>query len=413
MQIEKNNFYEQRGAGLLEVLLVLAVIGIMMPFAYNTMSDATRDIANSVEAQRVMDWADPVMAWVRKNQADWPSSAQIEFDQQEISAIGTGKTRLLTPFSGFIDKRQMAGGFMIDAYLAFHPNGIDEMRSTQIASQIGPDAAVVGEGGTAVSASGWSVSSDDLSQGDLVFRISDILSMDESLRYLHRTYLDDESVNAMQRDLMLGKHNLLDAGAINAQNFNAVNATTWFAETPLMNLNEVYFRGGANLDAGKATLNAVRVSGDVNGFRRITANNFTGSGGSEWSARADIVADNAEITGSVRVSRDLNIRAEYGGGISGFAAIQAGSLSTSFISADQMFFAGSFGVTVSSELLHSTSGYAPLKLGSWSFPSSTGAGPAFTTLTLVKISGGDVGEILSAPDVREFEPIMADGWRSR
>ena len=87
----------------METLLAIAIVGALMPFAYNGVMDMSHKVADVSESKHVIAWQNPVMAYVRKNQADWPSNAQVEFDEKEIVNIGTGDNRLLKPYAGFIE----------------------------------------------------------------------------------------------------------------------------------------------------------------------------------------------------------------------------------------------------------------------------------------------------------------------
>ncbi len=403
---------QQRGAGLLETLLAITVVGAVLPFAYNSATEMSHSIADSAEANRVLAWHDPVMAYVRKNQADWPSTAQIEFDEEEVVVMGTGDNRLLHPYAGFIEKRQNSGGAVINAYLAFRPVGITEMRVTNIAKNLGSDAAVASDGGNAASSAGWSISSELFADGDLIFRISDILGDDDANKYLHRTYLDDVELNTMRRDLDMAKNSIFDIGKITAQILNATNSSLWFIETPQIKTSEIYFPEGVSIDGSKTVFGSVNVNGDVNGLRKITTAKLKGAGvlsGAQWSSRGDVVVDSVNVNGPVNVQRDMVIRTESSRSISGFAGVRTNSVATPYIFADQMFFASGYGITISSELLYSTSG-VPIKLGSWSFPSTSS--PKFSTLTLYKSDGKELGEVLAVPNTKDIAPIMKSGWES-
>lgn len=400
----------------METLLAVAIVAAIMPFAYNGVTDMAEGMADASESKRISEWRDPVMAYVRKNQADWPGSAQVEFDEEEVDVIrgeDSGRTRLMRPYAGFIDKRAGAGGVMIDAYLAFRPESVKEIRVHGIAKLLGADAAVVGDGGEAASAAGWSISSDVFSSGDLIYKISDILGEDETWKYLHRTYLNDDDMSAMQRDLDMAKHDMFDASAVSAGTLNASNGNLWFGEAPELRATEVFFPEGASIDASKASLNSVNVTGDISGFRKIAARRLKGFGvlaNSTWSQRGDVVVDGAAVTEELHVQRDLTVKSESSRTISGFAGVSANSLATPYLSAGQLIFAKGYGITISSELMYSTTDH-PIKLGSWTFPSASG--PKFSSLLLRKAGAGDLSEALASPIADEFAPIMTDGWKDR
>jgi hypothetical protein len=415
MRLNARHFNSERGAGLLEALLAIAIVGAIMPFAYNGVIEMSDSIANAAESKRISDWHAPVMAYVRKNQADWPSSAQIEFDREEIEFIGAGEqsARLLMPYAGFIDKRAGDGGAIINAYMAFRPSEIKEIRVYEIAKLLGQDAAIVADGGEATSAAGWSIWSDVFAQGDLIYRISDILGDDDTYRYLHRTQLDDAELNTMLRDLNMSGKNILDVGNIISYTLNATNGKFRFAETPQITAAEAYFPEGAIIDASKAEFSNVNVNGDISGLRKITAGKLRGAGvlgGSTWATYGNIVLDSASIVGPIHVQRDLSVRAESSRSISGFTQVQTGSVAAPYLAADKLFFAPGFGITISSELLYSITG-VPIRLGNWGFPSA--GGPKFSEVVLGGAGNVELGQSLAVPTSAQFAPIMKSGWKDR
>lgn len=413
--LRKRNIHlykEQKGAGLMETLLAIAVIGAIMPFAYNSAMDMSRKVSDAAESKRVIAWQDPMMAYVRKSQEDWPSNAQVEFDKKEIDAIGNVDNRLLEPYVGFIEKREVAGGYSINAYLAFRPVDISKSRVSDIVQNIGMDAAMVQPGGEAVSPSGWSISSELFTDGDLVFRISDILGEDDTYKYLHRTYLDDEELNTMRRDLDMSKHNIFDVRKITAQTINSTNTNTWFVDAQQIKTNEVFFPEGMLIDGSKAEFESINVNGDVNGFRRIVADklkNITTMPGATWATKGDIIADSVNISGPVHVQHDMVVRSESSRTITGFAGVRAQSVATPFLLAENLIFQNGFGITISSDLLYSSAG-EPIKIGDWSFPSTNG--PDFSELFLKKASDKELGKVLAVPSNQSFLPIMTSGWKN-
>jgi hypothetical protein len=77
-------------------------------------------------------------------------------------------------------------------------------------------------------------------------------------------------------------------------------------------------------------------------------------------------------------------------------------LATPYVGADEMNFAGNFGLTVSGELLMSAT--QPVRIGNWSFPSNNP--PRFATLELSRAA------MPATPDGAEFGAIMKSGWQS-
>ena len=98
--------------------------------------------------------------------------------------------------------------------------------------------------------------------------------------------------------------------------------------------------------------------------------------------------------------RDLTLKSDTSRTISGFDGITVSSVAAPFISADEIVFYDNFGLTLSGELLMSTT--APLRIGSWTFPSTTP--PKFSQLKLQR------AEYPAAVRKNEFAPIIRRGW---
>ncbi|MDR1360965.1 MAG: hypothetical protein LBJ18_01490 [Rickettsiales bacterium] len=143
----------------------------------------------------------------------------------------------------------------------------------------------------------------------------------------------------------------------------------------------------------------MRVSGDTTGFRTMAAARLNDAG---FSAKGSVIADRANITGAIHIGKNMELKASGLRTVSGFLGLSAHSLYTPFVAADEMSFMNGFGLTVSGELLMSTT--SPLKLGSWNFPSTTP--PKFASLTLAR------ARIPKAPDAAEFDTLIKGGWKA-
>ncbi len=381
---------ELRGASMLEVLLAMAIVAVAAPFVYNQISATNAEIRNMADAKRIMDLRDPVLNFVRVNQDKWPEFAQIKFSDDELSAISE------LPTAGFIDKYSVRGATVSDVYLAFNMG--DQLRANHIARHIGADAAVVDTDGVAYG-NMWAVTAPDFNPGDIIYRITRDIAGEDKTKYLHRGTSGDDNLNLMLRDLHMGSYNILDVGSIIAESAKVKNATSRFVTTDDIMAQNVYFSDGATMDGGKVALGDIRVSGDVTGFRTISANNLNGA---NFTTDGRVIADRASVKKSVNVARDLVLKSSTTRTISGFTAISVNSVKTAYLSADEIIFLDNFGLTVSGELLVSTT--APLKIGNWSFPSTTA--PRFSELSLSR------GAMPDAPNAREFGPLMMSGWQS-
>lgn len=393
MAVYKKKFFDDScsGASMLEVILAMAIVAMATPFLYSQISDTNSTLRDIAKAKEIIDLRGPVLNFVRLNQGKWPDVVQIKLSDDELDNIST------LPDYGFIDKYVVNGATITDVYLAFE---LDEsqLKTSKIAKHIGMDAAVVGQDGIAYGDS-WAVSAPDFKPGSLIYRISRDVNGEDKSKYLHRTATGEEKLNMMLRDLNMGGKNIYNVGEIFAKSANIRNVATSFIETSSLLSDAIYFSSGATLSGDSAAFKNIRVSGDVSGFRNIYANALNGN---KYTTNGRIITDRATVIESVNVSNNLTLKSDTSRTIGSFVGVSAHSLTTSYISAEEITFYENFGLTVSGELLVSTT--APLKIGNWSFPSYTP--PKFSSLNLSR------AKIPNAPNVNMFGVIMSDGWQS-
>jgi hypothetical protein len=272
------------------------------------------------------------------------------------------------------------------------------MATARIASHIGSDAAVVSDDGVAYGPS-WSASAPDFKPGDLVYRITRDVSGSDTSQYLHRATSGEDELNVMFRDLNMARYNVYAVSTISATDARAKNINTSFVKSDDVTADSIYFSAGVNMDGEGVYVDNMRVTGDMNGFRSIVAKNVNGTG---YTTSGHIITDRALVSKSVNVAKDFVIKSDTGRTVSGFTGISASSVMTPFISAEEMIFHDNFGLTVSGELLMSTT--VPLKFGRWSFPSVRP--PEFKELTISRAKMPD------APSAREFSELLRDDWQS-
>ncbi len=380
-----------RGTSMTEVILAMAIVAIVSPFLYTQITDATDNVRDMALARNIIALRGNVLNYVRANQDRWPDVAQIKLADDELSEISGVAT------AGFIDKYAVSGATITDVYLAFD-TGLKPIRTMRVARHIGMDAAVVSDDGVAYGAS-WAVSAPDFQPGQLIYRVTrDIAGIDTS-KYLHRTSSDDEDLNVMQRDLNMGGNSIFNIATMVAKSARIKNAAAMFANVQDLSATTVFFPDGANMNATSADIGAMRVTGDVTGFRNITANNLNGA---SYTTHGRIVTDRASVTKSVNVAKDFILKSNSALTVSGFAGVSANTVKTPYVSATEMTFFENFGLTISGELLMSTN--APLKIGAWTFPSTVP--PSFNALTFERAT------IPGAPSRNAFGPLMQSGWKS-
>lgn len=379
----------ERGASITEVLLTIALVAMVSPFLYNQVARTSTEIRDINTARGIADTSGAVMNFVRMHGDEWPGVAQIELTETELAGITDAAV------SGFIDRYEIGGAIETDVYLAFDL-GDDALRNTKIAKHIGGDAGMVGPDGVAYG-DRWAAAAPDWSAGNLVLRVAYNASDDDQSKYLHREAAGDAGLNIMGRDLNMGRFDVYDAGTVSGDSATATGAGAAFVNTEELAAGAVYFTRGANLDGGGMQLGSLRVTGDVTGFRNITALSLNGSG---FSAAGNAVADRAMVSNSVNVGTRMTMKSDAVRTISGFTVINAHSLATPFLSAGELMFFNGFGLTVSGELLMSTD--SPIRIGDWIFPSTRP--PSFSRLTLSR------AQFTAAPSAREFEKLYKQGW---
>lgn len=381
----------QRGTSMTEVLMALAIVALATPFLYNQISDTNNTLRDIAMANKIIALRGDVLNFVRLNQNSWPDTAQIKLSDSELDQISE------MPVAGFIDKYPARGAIMTDIYLSFDFDQSD-LRTAQIARHIGSDAAVVGSDGVAYGTS-WAVAAPDFQPGDLIYKISRDLNGEDKTKYLHRTASGEENLNVMIRDLNMNNNQVYNVAGVLADSAQIQNAAARFIETPGIDASALYFSSGANLDGTNAAIGSLRVTGDISGFRNIYADKLNGN---TYTTSGQIITDRATIVNSVNVGNNFVLKSDALRTISAFTGITAHSVNTSYLSTEEIVFYDNFGLTISGELLMSTT--APIKIGDWTFPSLTP--PRFTELYL------DRATVPSAPNAAEFSVIMSDDWRS-
>ena len=387
-----SNTKSQRGASISEVILAVAVVIAVSPFMYNQMIEMSKESEDIAMANKIVSLRDNVMNFLRVNQNEWPDTVEIKLSDEELSKISP------MAHTGFVDKYKVNGATISDVYLAFDIPESD-FRAANIAKQIGEDAAIVREDGIAYSQS-WAVSApDDFNVGDLIFRISRDFDGSDKMRFLHRGTMGEDDLNKMQRDLHMNNFNIFNVNDIDGVSVKVNDADAVFLESDIVDANTVYFQSGANMNSANVAIGSMRVTGDTNGFRTITADVLNGN---KYTTNGRIITDRATIGNSVNVANNLILKSTSSKSISGFGGISMNILLTPYLSANDMVFYENFGITVSGELL--LSGNAPLKIGSWVFPTTTP--PSFSKFILTRAS------IPSTPDMDEFKKITSKNWQS-
>lgn len=389
----KRNLMAQRGASMTEVILAVSVIVAVSPFMYNQITNMANDAQDIAKANQIVKSRDGIINFLRVNQSQWGDDAEIQMSEEEIKAV------VPMAHTGFIDKYKINGATITEAYIAF---SLDEpnFRVANIAKHIGEDAAVVREDGVAY-AHGWAVSApENFHVGDLIYRISRDFEGADNSKFLHRGTMGEDDLNKMQRDLHMNNFNIFNVSDIDALSAKIVDVDAVFLDATVVDTNSLYFSSGANLNSTNVAVGSMRVTGDTSGFKLISADKLNGD---KYTTNGRIITDRATIGNSVNVAGNLVIKSTSSTTSSGFGGISMNKLLTPYISATDMAFFENYGITVSGELLLTDK--APLKIGSWVFPSTTP--PSFSKFILTRAT------LPTTPDADEFKKITHKDWQTR
>jgi uncharacterized protein YuzE len=153
------------------------------------------------------------------------------------------------------------------------------------------------------------------------------------------------------------------------------------------------------MDGENVWFKNLRVSGDMYGFRNIVADTLNGA---SFTTSGHVIADRIEVMNSIKVGNNLVLKSDSSRSISGFTMINASSVLTPFVSTEEIIFYENFGLTISGELLMSTT--APLRIGNWNFPSTKP--PAFSEFNLKRASRPVM------PNANSFDAVTRTGWQT-
>ena len=383
----------QRGASMTEVILAVAVIVAVSPFMYNQILNMTRDSEDIAKANQIVKYRDGIINFLRVNQNKWEDADEIKMTDEEIKEIAP------LAHTVFIDKYKVNGATITEAYLAFTiPQS--GYRVANIAKQIGEDAAIVREDGVAYSQS-WAVSApEDFYVGDLIYRVSRDFEGADKSKFLHRGTMGEDNLNQMQRNLHMNNFNIFNVSDIDAVSAKIVDVDAVFLNASVVDANNIYFSSGANMNSANMAVGSMRVTGDTNGFKTIRADKLNGN---KYTTNGRIIADRATIGNSINVSGNLILKSASATTSSGFGGISMNKLLTPYISATDMSFFENYGITVSGELL--LAAQAPLKIGTWVFPSVTP--PSFSKFILTRAT------LPVTPAIDEFKKLTGKDWQTK
>lgn len=309
------NFMAQRGASMLEVILAVALVLMLVPFMYYHIADMNNTVKDVALANQIVKLRDPVVDFVRVNQSEFSSDdgSAVQFTAEELASIAP------LAQSGWVFRNNMVGGSSIEVYLLFSLG--TAYRTANIAKYIGSDAALVSDDNIAYS-NDWAVSfDDDLTPGDLVFKITHDFSEADNDRYLHRGTIGGAHLNRMERTLNMNFNNLYNVKNISVPNpdgcsedvccdgddcgvayINSAQALFLNAGSGIVNVNNATFSSGAEIKTsdGSPHIGKLTVLGDVDNLKEIDTKTIDATAGM-------LYAQNISLSGNIEIGNNLSL----------------------------------------------------------------------------------------------------------
>lgn len=309
------NFMAQRGASMLEIILAVALVLMLVPFMYYHIADMNNTVKDVALANQIVKLRDPVVDFIRVHQSEFLSDGgmAIPFTDEELASIAPMAQ------SGWVFRNNMVGASSIEVYLLFSLGAA--YRTANIAKYIGSDAALVSDDNIAYS-NDWAVGFDeDLTPGDLVFKITHDFSEADNDRYLHRGTIGGAHLNRMERTLNMNFNNLYNVKNISVPNpdgcseavccdgddcgvayINSAQALFLNAGSGIVNVNNATFLSGATIETsgGSPHIGKLTVLGDVNNLKEIDTKTIDATAGT-------LYAQNISLSGNIEIGNNLSL----------------------------------------------------------------------------------------------------------
>ncbi|MCL2629868.1 MAG: hypothetical protein FWD33_04280 [Alphaproteobacteria bacterium] len=418
----------ERGAGMLDAILAIGIIGITAPFLYAKISESAREIQEVSYAKRLSRLGNAVSNFIAMNETVWPDNFEYAISSEDffeyLAPFGAVETRNLPPPSLQIFKTTSQSGVRTtQAYMISDKGDSTILWGRKFAQMLGPEGGVSEEDDLVYSVSGqWSARLPGTPPGKIVLRITNHSSDNDQTRFLHRVRVTDApELNMMETNLVMSdggrRHSIINAKRLEGVGLDATDMTASGITANAFASNSVLFQDGLRLNPQMSEMNSLRVGGDIMGARLIrTRALFGGLAGGGFRAATEtafsnqgrIISDRTSVHGELDVGNNLVIKPGSARTISAWGEISAFSVSAPYLSVEYLMFGGASGITVSNDKLGDRQN-PPIKLGGWSFPNQHGDLPSFSSLKLLSLSSDPVGEILSIPR-NPMAKITSKGW---
>ncbi len=207
----------EKGLTIFEAILAIAIVFLIIPFAYKKINSTTQEIQDISIAKYITNFNNPILNYIKINQNLWESIGTQEIDSNEflskLEDYGLKESDMkfqnyITSYSVIIKKTTNAsGGSIINAYLIVEfSNDFSQIRLTKIAKQMGASAGTIGPDGIVHSILGnWILDSSNIKNNVIVYKVDTTNQTVQNISYLHRLKMGSrEDLNKMETTLYFG-----------------------------------------------------------------------------------------------------------------------------------------------------------------------------------------------------------------
>ncbi len=425
-RLKKDFSKTERGASMFEVILAMAIVGMIAPFAYQKIFETTRDLSDIGIARYIQGYEEPILNYIRVKQVSWPATVQkvipSESFYEELKPFGADPEN--QRFKNFIDGKSVLinksttgrGNMVVNAYMIVDMDkSINMFRAHHIASVLGMAGGAVEADGNIYSILGsWSITDWKGEDNVVAYRIDATNKLVQNNQYLHRLKLGSRTaLNSMETTLYLGeglkKHDLNNVRDLFGNILNVgTNISSYFINAEELKANEGFFFQGAKIipindqsSDQKTSMQSMRVTEEIMGAKEIQVPKFFGGLSNQevgdlenqnYHQQGKIVANRTAVSKELWVGELLEAKSDSTRTLSFFNKIVARTMSVPYVKTTTLTFAGDFGLAISNEILREGE-YTPIKFGYWSYSLNPAQNnykgptpPSFAKLTLLGLT---------------------------
>lgn len=382
MIVNKNFFKEQLGASIIEVIFAISIVIMLTPFVFKIINNITQNIKHLNTVKNIVNDKKNFVSFVKINQFQWSENIKIKLTDLEIETITDNKYKYV-----YIDKYTSNNIPIIDIFLIIDikENLINKLKIIQ---QLGKEATIVDKNKQAKT-NLWSISSDELSEGDIVYRISYVNNKLDDKKYLHRSSNEEADLNTMYRDLDINNHDIQNVNNLYVLDLFTNNIETDFLNIHKLYADNLYYKNGLELNGENAKIKNLYVNNDIIGFKNIYSNNIKINNKNQNST----IKKQLKIYEQLNVTSNLYINNNNYIDIKDINNFETATLKSKLLLIKNIDF--DFGINVSSK---------NLIIGNWDYSKSDV--PIIKNITINNMTIKDV------IDLNRFDKILTNDWQN-